>query len=172
MSTFTTTLRAFEESKLWGYHILVEMEQAAPFLNGDKRVICTVNQQTSFHAALMSNGKGEYFILFSKDRCKALKLRLNDPLLVHLAPDESKYGMPLAEEFEEMMYQDPEGDRLFHALTPGKQRNLLHIINSAKSSDLRITRSYAILEHLKANKGKIEFRQLQQDFKSAKDLLF
>ena len=66
----------------------------------------------------------------------------------------------MPEELRELFRQDKEGNKLFHALTRGKQRTLLYIIGNGKSPEKRAIRSIAIINHLKANKGKINYKQL------------
>ena len=85
--------------------------------------------------------------------------------------DESKYGIPMPEEMQEALYMDPEADQLFHKLTPGKQRSLLYIIGKPKSSNKRIEKAIVILEHLKTQGGKVDFKQLNIDFKEANRLI-
>ena len=84
---------------------------------------------------------------------------------VTIEEDKSKYGMPIAPEMEELLLQDPEGEHLFHKLTPGKVRSLLYKIHGYKSSDKRIETSIIILEHLKANSGKLDWKMLNEAFK-------
>ena len=91
---------------------------------------------------------------------------------IELLKDESKYGIPMPEEFQELLYQDEEGNDLFHALTAGKQRSLLHIIGTVKSPDIRIRKGMIMLNHLRSNNGKLDFRQLNQDFNTYKDTDF
>jgi uncharacterized protein YdeI (YjbR/CyaY-like superfamily) len=88
-------------------------------------------------------------------------------VLVELIPDTSKYGLPMPAEFEELLEQDIKGSDLFEALTDGKKRTLLFIIGKPKSPDLRIRNGIVILEHLKRNKGKIDYKQLNIDMKNA-----
>lgn len=45
----------------------------------------------------------------------------------------------MPEELEELLHQDEEGNRLFHALTPGKQRTLLYYIGAPKTADTAFT---------------------------------
>ncbi|MFT3743199.1 MAG: YdeI/OmpD-associated family protein [Pyrinomonadaceae bacterium] len=78
-----------------------------------------------------------------------------DMVDVVLVKDESKYGLPMPEEFEEVLNQDPEGDRLFHALGKGKQRSLLYLLSRSKDVDLRIHQALIVVEHLKENDGNI-----------------
>ncbi len=66
----------------------------------------------------------------------------------------------MPEEFREVLNQDAEGDRLFRALTPGRQRTLLHQINSAKDIDRRIHIGLVIVQHLKDNEGRIDYASL------------
>jgi len=81
---------------------------------------------------------------------------------VSLWKDESKYGLPMPLELEEQLRQDKEGDRLFHTLTAGRRRTLLYTINSAKNTDARLFRAVVIIRHLKANGGKVSYRQLSE----------
>ncbi len=64
------------------------------------------------------------------------------------------------EELAELLAQDEEGNRFFHALTPGKLRTLLYIVGQPKNSDIRLHRALAIVEHLKMNQGKIDYKTL------------
>lgn len=131
----------------------------------DKRVKCTLNNTITVSRAMAPKGNFHY-ILLNKEVLKEIKINVSDAVLVELQPDESKYGMPISEEMEEVLFSDPDGSNLFHKLTPGVQRTLIHVINKFKSSNLKIERSFVILEHLKKNKGKIDFKLLQEDFKN------
>ena len=82
-----------------------------------------------------------------------------------LKSDDSKYGLPMPEEFQEVLNQDPDGDRYFHALTPGKQRTMLYYIGKVKDIDRRIHTSLIFVEHLKKNDGKIVFEEFQEELK-------
>ncbi len=113
----------------------------------------------------MPKGDGGFFININKKIRDKLKLKVGMQVQASLRKDESKYGLPMPEELDELLKQDVEGDRLFHALTPGKQRNLLYIVGNAKKSDTRITRAIIVVEHLKANDGKIDFKMLNQALK-------
>ena len=162
------------DSSVWGQHIIVPTKVSKKLIaeTKNKRVICNVNGEFSFHAALMPKGDGIYFVNFSKQNSKKFGLIEGDMLNIELVKDESKYGIPMPEEFQELLYQDVEGNELFHALTPGKQRSLLHIIGTVKSPDIRIRKGLIMLNHLRSNKGKLDFRQLNQDFKTYKDTDF
>ncbi len=159
------------DSSIWGQHIIVPDKVAKKLIaeTKDKRVICKVNEVFSFNAALMPAGNGVYFVNFSKQNSKKFGLTEGEVLNIELIKDESKYGMPMPEEFQELLYQDVEGDELFHKLTAGKQRSLLHLIGTVKSQDIRIRKGLIILNHLRSNNGKLDFKQLHQDFKSYKD---
>jgi uncharacterized protein YdeI (YjbR/CyaY-like superfamily) len=63
-------------------------------------------------------------------------------------------------ELAELLAQDDEGDRLFHALTPGKIRTLLYMVGQPKNSELRLHRALVVVEHLKQHQGKIDYKQL------------
>jgi hypothetical protein len=157
---FTATLEKFD-SNLWGHHLPVPDAVAQQFIaEGIKRVVATLNEAESYQCALMPMGQGSYFLNVNKKLRDKLGLKVGMPVRIRLVPDESEYGLPMPEELAELFKLDDEGDRLFHALTPGKQRTLLYIIGSAKSSDARIGRALAVVDHLKAHAGKINFKAL------------
>jgi uncharacterized protein YdeI (YjbR/CyaY-like superfamily) len=116
----------------------------------------------------MPNGADEFFILVNKKIRDTLQLKLDNRVEVSLRKDESEYGLPMPEEFKVLLDLDPEGDEVFHGLTPGKQRTLLHIVGTVKNTDLRITKGLVILEYLKKNDGQINFKQLGLDLKNNK----
>ncbi len=130
-----------------------------------KRVVCTINGGKGFQCALLPSG-GLFYIIVNKKRRDELGISGGDRVSVLLERDTSKYGLPMPEEFREVLDQDPEGDRLFHALTDGKQRSLLHFIGQRSDVDERITYSLVIVEHLKNNDGASDHHQLHKELKA------
>lgn len=162
---FTTILSQFPSSPLWGWHFLVPSDIAEKFVEGkNRRVICTINGEVTLHCALMPN-KETWFIMLNKSIQKKLKTPLNSEIQVRIIRDESEYGMPMPDEFREVLDQDQEADKYFHMLTPGKQRTLIYIVSTVKNAESRIRKSLAIADHLTANKGRIEYRLLNEAFK-------
>ena len=164
---FIGILKAFEDNSLgYGPHIVIpnDIFEKMIKLTTDKRIKCTLNNTITVSRAMSPKGDIHY-ILLNKDVLKKCNLEIGDEVSVVLEPDVSKYGIDITEEMEEVLFSDPEGSDLFHKLTPGVQRSLIYIINKIKSSQLRIERSFVILEHIKKMKGKVEYEILQQDFK-------
>lgn len=162
--TFTAAIQDNKDANLYTKHIKVPVDIHKDF--GDtKRIMCQINDNEPWHAAFVPMGDGSYFIITSKDTLKVNGVGVGDEVMVHLWPDESKYGMPICPEFEELLSQDPGGSALFHALTAGKIRSLLYQVNKYKSADKRIEKALIILEHLKANNGKLDYKMLNQAFK-------
>ncbi len=164
---FTSILDKFD-GNLWYFYLPVSATQAASFISGkDRRVVCTLNKTVTFQAALMPLKGGGYFINVNKKTRDTLKLQEGSTVHVSLIKDESEYGLPVPEEFVELLNQDMEGSKRFHALTPGKQRTLLYIIAKPKASDLRIRNGMVILEHLKRTQGEIHYKELNQEMKQS-----
>lgn len=164
---FTSTLQNFN-SALWGYHLVVPDEISKKLLeDGGTRVVCTLDGREEFQCALMPKGDGSYFININKKLREKLKLQIGTTVHVSLRRDDSEYGLPMPEELAELLALDEEGNELFHALTPGKQRTLLYIAGSPKTSETRIKKAVVVIEHLKANGGKIDFKRLNLDMKEA-----
>lgn len=153
---------------VWSVGILIPNDIAEKFINGgDKRVIAEVGSLKPFHCALMSTGDGHWFILLNKERRKELGVAEGERISLSLKKDKSKYGMEMPRELEEVLVQDEWGDRLFHELTPGKMRNIIHYVSQVRSSDIRIRRALVIIEHLKKNQGEIDYKALAEEMKAA-----
>ena len=162
---FKTTIGTMD-SNVYNVHIAIPSKvHDALTKDGLKRVLCTVNDHEYFHAGLMPKGDGDYFIMLNKARMKAFDLEIGDTVNIQLEKDTSKYGMKMPEAFDEVLSSDADGLLYFEALTPGKKRNLIHLVATPKSTDLKITKALIILDHLKANKGKIDFKLLNEAFK-------
>ncbi len=153
---------------MWDYRIPIPLDISKTFLEKytDRRVVCTINETLKHHCALMPGGDGTYYIMLNKEIRKKLRLKVGESIQVRIEKDTSEYGMPMPEEFQEVLWSDEEGSQLFHDLTPGKQRSLIHIVGKVKSSDIRINKALVILEHLKRQGGKLDFKQLMEDFKN------
>lgn len=156
----------FYDSAVYGGHIIIPLEVSEQFIKQKtRRVICIINEEYEFQCGLMPKGDGMFFININSEIRKKMKLEIGSEVNVELKKDESKYGMFLPEEFEELLKIDDELDRVFHQLTPGKQRSLLHMIGKPKTSETRLNKAIVISEYLKQVNGKIDFKQLQQAFK-------
>lgn len=171
-ASFEAPLACFP-GDLWGHHFPVPVDIGEEFLANDaKRVVATLNGKLEYQCAIMKGKNHLFFININKKNRDKLGIVLGQPVQIQLVKDESEYGLPMPDEFREMLNQDPEGDRLFHALTPGRQRNLLYIAGNVKNVDKRIERAYVIVEHLKIHGGKVEFKALQEEMKAYRNRAF
>jgi hypothetical protein len=154
------------DSSVWAYAISVPSSYGDEFIEGDdRRVICTLFGSFAFPCALMPDGQGDYFININKEIRTRFKLMPGSELQYALKKDKSEYGMPMPEELGAILEMDPEVDDYFHALTPGKQRNLIYIVAKPKNSDTRLRKAIVITEFLKNNQGKLDFKMLNEAFK-------
>lgn len=144
-----------------GMHCLLIPAEIVQYFGGklNIRFFCKINDFEAFQCGLVSLGKGEAYISINKKRMKAFNLVDGDIVEVLLEIDESEYGMTMAEELEEILFQDEEGYRRFQNLSPGKQRYIIHYVNSVMSSELRIDRALLLINNLKnLPLGKESFR--------------
>ena len=125
-------------------------------------MMCTFNGEVEHNCALMPSGRGTYMITLHKALRKKLKIGLGDVVKVEMTKDDSEYGMPVPEELGELFEIDPDGDKIFHSLTKGKQRSLIYMISQGKRSETRARKAVAILEYLKTVNGRLDFRELKQ----------
>ncbi|MCC6463694.1 MAG: DUF1905 domain-containing protein [Saprospiraceae bacterium] len=154
-------------NKLWGFHLPVPQLVAHAFVaKGIKRVVCQLNEQVDFQCGLIPKGEGVYCIVVNKKLRTQLGLQPGAQVAVALRKDDSEYGLPVPEEFEEVLRQDPEGRDWFEALSPGKKRNLLYLAGQIKDPEKRISRAFILIEHLKAQQGSINFKQLNAELRA------
>lgn len=150
-----------------GWHFVPvtrEIGEQFPSDGKSRRVVCTLNGKEEFQCALMPSGE-RFCIMVNKRVRASLRVAAGNMLHVSLKADTSKYGLRMPKELEEVFRQDPEGDELFHALTPGKQRSLIYQVNLAKDVDRRIRRALVIVQHLKDNAGRIVGDKLYHELK-------
>ena len=157
-----------QDHVLWNLHIPVPKQIAEQFLTtGAKRVVCTIDETFSFQCAIMPLGDGSHFIMLSKEKMKKLDLMVGTEVKIKLEKDDSEYGIPLPEEFEELLLMDDEANECFQKLTKGKQRSLLYLIAKPKRSETRIKKAVVIAEYLKSTGGKLDFKELNEAFKNS-----
>ena len=166
--TFKAYLSSMD-SPLWNLHIPVPAEVYEFFkTKGVHRVKVKYMKEVERPAAFLSDGKGMHYVMINKKEAKTLGLQIGDALDVEVEEDTSEYGMPMPEEMKELLLQDPEADHYFHKLTPGKQRSLLYVLGKPKLSQTRLEKAIVACEHLKDSEGKLDFRILNQAFKSSR----
>lgn len=145
----------------WGHCFAVPSIYAEMFklADGSRRVVCVLNDSLTVHAAIMPHGKG-WVISMNKPNLKKLGLKVGSPIQVNMRQDDSEFGLPMPEEFREVLEQDTLAKSYFDALTAGKKRSLIHIVMGVKNVDKRIKRALIIVERLKDNKGIIKANEL------------
>jgi hypothetical protein len=159
--SFNAVLARASGSYNWTYFLVpAAIVKSLGFTGNTRRVECLLNDKRKFQCAVLPNGKGEWFITVNKDIRTFLGIDEGSKLKVKLKKDTSKYGLPMPAEFREVLKQDDEGNKLFHALTAGRQRTLIYQVISAKGVDKKIRIALIILEHLKENDAAVDYKKL------------
>lgn len=125
---------------------------AALTAGGSDRVLARYGEDPSgpVQTRLLSLGDGAgHYLLLPAPLRRRLGLRLGDEVRVRLTADESTYGLPMPPELAELLAQDPVADKLFHALTPGRQRRILHVSGSPKTEATRLRKAVGCVEYLR-----------------------
>ena len=130
-----------------------------------KRFVARINDGNQFPCAILSAGEEGKYLIVSNELKKKNNLSIGDELTVTLEPDNSKYGMPLPLEMEEMLMQEPQFEFYFESLTPGKQRALIHLVAKLKSENKRVEKALIISRYLIEVQGKLDFKELNEAFK-------
>ncbi|RLD25103.1 MAG: hypothetical protein DRI54_05435 [Bacteroidetes bacterium] len=165
---FKARLEKVQSSLGWNHHFVVPLDVSEKILKGNRRVICEINNKISFQCGLFPKGKGIYFINMNKQNRDKLNVVDGDELIIKLSEDTSKYGIPIPPVFEELLIQDPEGNKRFHAQTAGVQRSLLYIIAKPKNEQLRLEKGLIILDYLKSFDGKVDFKGLIEALRNSR----
>ncbi len=150
-----------------GWHFLLierPVVEKFGFEGNSRRVMCTIKGGEPFPCALMPWGD-IFYIMVNKQRRTELGLEAGQTVEIVLEKDESKYGMPMPEELQEVLNQDPDGEKMFEKLTPGKKRSMMYFIGKINDVDKRIHTALIFIEHIKKNDGKIIYEQLTQELK-------
>lgn len=113
-----------------------------------KRLCVSIQDLPAYSAALMPLSEGRRGILISQARQKELGAFLGAWIQIRLWEDQSKYGMPVPEELAELFEFDPAIETAFEKLLPGRRRNYLHHIASAKTEATRTKRVLKLLKDL------------------------
>jgi hypothetical protein len=159
MTTIHTTLEKFD-SNLWGHHFPIPEDIARQFIEGNnRRVICQISEVYTMQCALMPSSEG-FFILINKPMVTKLGLNVGEKVTLNLEKDRSEFGHELPEVFTALLEQDDEGRDYFYQLAQGKQRSLIYLIGKVKNIDSQMGKGLAILQHLKDEKGKLDFKKL------------
>ncbi|MBK6264176.1 YdeI/OmpD-associated family protein [Marivirga sp. S37H4] len=164
MHQFSSRLLRFD-SNLWQYHFSVPEDLARKLIIADnKRVVCTLNGEAKWPAAIMKS-EAYWFILVNKKIVNQLRIQEGSELKVQLEKDHSTYGFEMPEELEVLFDQDEEAYHYFKQLTLGKQRSLIYIVIKVKNPDSRLKKALAIAHHLKEIKGQLDFKLLNETIK-------
>ncbi|MDX1684535.1 MAG: YdeI/OmpD-associated family protein [Saprospiraceae bacterium] len=162
---FRSTLQKMD-SAVWGLYFDIPDTVSKVFLEKNvKRFVYSFDNGKKIHRAMLSRGDGQYFLYVNKSLMKELGYSLGTEVEITMEEDQSEYGMPLPEELEEAFGLFPEGHEHFEALTPGKQRTLIYMVDKPKRVETRVKKAVQILEYLEHYKGKLDFKELNNWFK-------
>jgi hypothetical protein len=116
----------------------------------NKRVVCNINNTVQFHAAIMKEKEGGYYIFIGKTHLKKIKATVGMPINAVFEIDKSPLQFNMPEEFMEVLATDDKAKKIFDGLTDGNKRGLIYLIDLLKTSDKKIQRSLLIAEKIKA----------------------
>jgi hypothetical protein len=165
LKTIAKYVRA-DSTLMWNHRLVLSGASVKDWVaeNGN-RVRCTIGDQATFSAPLLHDGDGGFFITLNQSRLKKMNWEEGQPVTLQIESDDSPYGTEVSDAFLACLDDDEEASALFHALTPGKQRTLIHWVDQVKSSEIRIRRALVVMEHLKEVGGKLDFKRLNARMK-------
>lgn len=133
------------------HFVMLSDADAKPYLvDGNKRVICRLNDEVEFHAALMPKKRYGYYINIGARICKQLNLKAGSQVKVALKIDTSEHQFEEIAEWKAVIDTDPEAEEVFMGLTDGNKRSLMYLVSQPKTSEKRIERALLIAERIKS----------------------
>ena len=87
--------------------------------------------------------------MFGKRLQKELGVFQNDYFDMQLFEDDSKYGVDMPSELDEVLKTDYEAYQIFENLTRGKQRSIIYSIIRYKNSQTKIDKALVLCQNLK-----------------------
>ncbi|TBN04810.1 hypothetical protein EYD45_05995 [Hyunsoonleella flava] len=146
--------KIFEVGLLDQYHIYIPEHIYKSFAKAKLsrvKVMASFQSKTiEFYAAVKKDkNTDDYRIMFGKRLQKELGVLQNDYFEMQLFKDESKYGVDIPEELEEVFKSDSEAFTVFETLTAGKKRSIIYAISRFKNSQTRIDKALIVCENLK-----------------------
>ncbi len=167
--SFISPLDKFADG-LYQYHLKVPQSvvEEVKLWRADKRVLCNLNGRMEFYAGILTKN-GIHYIMLNKTRRKKLDINQGEDVTCILKKSGNEYGIEIPDTIAFLFEEDSEFKGLFHQLTMGKQRSLLHMIDKIKSDALRAERTILMAEHLKELNGKLDFKMLLEKFKRARE---
>ena len=116
--------------------------------DGNKRVVVKCAELVH-HCAILNDKTIGYFLRIGKAHHKKWGLTPGMSIDALIEKDSSEYQFEMPKPLEAVLDSDEEAMRFWIAITPGKQRSLLHQIGKIKSLDLQIEKSLLLAERLK-----------------------
>ncbi|WP_299668026.1 YdeI/OmpD-associated family protein [uncultured Polaribacter sp.] len=136
------------------FNIFIPNKIFAPFaakkMNRVKVKIWFQTHKIEFYAAVKKDkNSGDYKMMLSKQKQKALGVSLGDEFEMQIFEDTSKYGVEMPEELEAVLMSDYDAYKIFEELTAGKKRSIIYGIIRYKKSQQKIDKALVMCENLK-----------------------
>lgn len=109
------------------------------------RLVCTLDNRVTYPCGLNHLGDGDFFIILSTKRLKALGKGVTSKVLCKLEKDPNELGVDVPEVLEALLAQDDELRTRYERLTDGKKRGLIYSIANLKDIDKQVKIAVAIL---------------------------
>jgi hypothetical protein len=134
------------------YHALPVPDNVAAALKtaGVRRLIAVINGHTC-KRALQNHADGGSFIIVGGDLLKTCGLKLRSTATISLAPDPEPDALDMPEAFALVLDQDDAARARWDTFPIGRQRSLLHYIQSAKQEATQIKRAWELAEKIRTH---------------------
>lgn len=138
-----------------GYHFIAVPQGIAKQFTDTKavRVFCTINDVLEFACAIRPDGDGGFFINVNTTKMQKAKLKVGEKVKASVRVDKTKFGYKMPAELQAILDTDEEAKQYWDAVRNSHQRQMIYYIDSAKSVEKRIERSFLFINRMKNTKG-------------------
>ncbi|MFY7653295.1 MAG: YdeI/OmpD-associated family protein [Chitinophagaceae bacterium] len=124
-------------------------------VNNGYRVLCTLNDKVTFHAAI-NRLKDAYYIYVNRTLAKELSINIGSTIQVSLEPDETIWQFSMPEVLEEALNLDTAAKNIFDKLTPGNKRSIMHWVSQPKTIQNQVNRAVFVTNCISQNQTNIK----------------
>ncbi|MFY7653173.1 MAG: YdeI/OmpD-associated family protein [Chitinophagaceae bacterium] len=135
--------------------------------NNSKRVLCTINDKTTFHAAI-NRLHDLYYIYVSRTIAKELYIKIGSTLQVSLEFDKTNWQFSMPEALQEALHLDTFANSIFDKLSPGNKRSIMYWVSQPKTIQNQVNRAVFVTNCLSKNQTNI--KTIVQLFSKRNDL--
>ncbi len=143
---FEQRVQQLEKRKGGYYYLLIDAGVVDQFpKKRATRLKCVLEKEVVYSCGLNHYGDGNYFVIVATKYIKKLGKKIGDPIHFEIYEDPNPLGVDVPEVLRVLLEQDPAAKKIYEALSDGKKRSLIYLIQPIKDIDKKVGKALAFL---------------------------